>query len=286
MCITRNRIKGTIKLDQEQYIKANLELYNMTSCNSVPTPMVSTNKLELDNINQQDGTSNVSKLIGKPYMELVGALLYASICTRIDICSAVRILTKHMKDATEQHWLAAKHVLRYLHGTSNLGLQYSGTTGTDMVITCYTDSDWANDKEDRHSITGWLVKLNDDIISYSSKKQVNIATSSAEAELYAEASGIKEVIWLKGLLMELGLNVQMNIVVYCDNQSTISISNNGLTSERTKHIDVQYKFIKYFINNGLVKPVWISTDKQQADILTKQLTTPLFTQFRKLLMVE
>jgi hypothetical protein len=155
-----------------------------------------------------------------------------------------------------------------------------------MVITCYTDSDWANDKEDRHSITGWLVKLNDDIISYSSKKQVNIATSSAEAELYAEASGIKEVIWLKGLLMELGLNVQMNIVVYCDNQSTISISNNGLTSERTKHIDVQYKFIKYFINNGLVKPVWISTDKQQADILTKQLTTPLFTQFRKLLMVE
>ena len=78
----------------------------------------------------------------------------------------------------------------------------------------------------------------------------------------------------------------MNIVVYCDNQSTISISNNGLTSERTKHIDVQYKFIKYFINNGLVKPVWISTDKQQADILTKQLTTPLFTQFRKLLMVE
>jgi hypothetical protein len=288
MKITRDRIRHTIKLDQEQYIKSKLELFGLTNCNSVPTPMVSTNKLELDSINNNTTTDQqlTTAADSQLYMEMVGSLLYAAICTRIDISSAVRILTKYMKNPTKQHIIAAKHSFRYLHGTTSLGLLFHGTPNLDMIITCYTDSDWANDKTDRHSITGWIVKLNGDIISYSSKKQVCVATSSSEAELYAEASAIKEVIWLKGLLKELGLNVQMNVIVFCDNQSTIAISNNGLTSERTKHIDISYKFIKQYITSGLIKPTWISTDNQQADILTKQLTTPLFIKFRKLLMVE
>jgi ATP sulfurylase len=84
----------------------------------------------------------------------------------------------------------------------------------------------------------------------------------------------------------MGLMVKLNVVVYCDNQSTISISNNGFTSEKTKHVDIKYKYIKECIDQGIISTEWISTNDQQADILTKQLTTTKFTQFRNLLMIE
>jgi hypothetical protein len=236
---------------------------------------------------QHNGTKEFEKPINcKPYMELVGALLYASISTRIDITSAVRVLTKHTLQPYDKHWVAAKHVLRYLQGTTELGLTFTGTVGTEMVITCYTDSDWATDKKDRHSITGWIVKLNGDVISYSSKKQANIALSSCEAELYAEASGIQEVLWLKHLLSEMGLTVKLNTVVYCDNQSAIAVAENGLVTERTKHIDIRYKYVKECIDQHVISTKWISTNEQQADILTKQLATPQFIKFRNLLMSE
>ena len=78
----------------------------------------------------------------------------------------------------------------------------------------FADADWANDKGDRKSITGWVAKVNGDPISWASKKQRTVAQSTCEAELYAEAAAIQEVLWLRGLLKELGLHVQTGSRVY------------------------------------------------------------------------
>ena len=102
-------------------------------------------------------------------------------------------------------------------------------------------------------ISGWVAKLNGDPVSWSSKKQRVVALSTCEAELYAEAAAIQEVLWLRGLMEELGLHTQTGSTVYGDNQSTIAVSENGVKGERTKHVDVKYHFVTETVERGAVK---------------------------------
>jgi hypothetical protein len=104
--------------------------------------------------------------------------------------------------------------------------------------------------------------------------------------LYAEAAGINEVLWLRGLLKELGLDVGTKSRLYGDNQSTLTISKNGVKSERTKHVDVKYHFIteKSDPEHGEIDLKWVESSEQQADIFTKGLARPQFEKLRDVLM--
>ncbi len=113
-----------------------------------------------------------------------------------------------------------------------------------------------------------------------------VALSTCEAELYAEAAALQEVLWLRGMLQELGLTVATGSVVYGDNQSAIAVSKNGVKGERTKHVDVKYHFVTETVTAGNVKLQWIPTTEQEADIFTKALGAPAFEKFRKALMSE
>ena len=148
----------------------------------------------------------------------------------------------------------------------------------------FADADWANNKGDRKSITGWVAKLNGDPISWASKKQRTVALSTCEAELYAEAAAIQEVLWLRGLLKELGLHTQVGSVVYGDNQSAIALTANGVKGERTKHVDIKYHFVTETVERGDVTLKWIPTTEMQADIFTKALAAPIFLHLRAQLM--
>jgi hypothetical protein len=115
-----------------------------------------------------------------------------------------------------------------------------------------------------------------DLVSWASKKQKVVAQSSCEAELYAEASAINEMSWLRGLLTEIGLYTEgrdPTPILYGDNQSTQKLTENGVKSERTKHIDIKYRFVTDEVTNGRVQLKWISTTQQVADVLTKALGT-------------
>jgi hypothetical protein len=151
-------------------------------------------------------------------------------------------------------------------------------------VCAFSDADWANDKGDRRSITGWVAKLNGDPVSWSSKKQRVVALSTCEAELYAESAAIQEVLWLRGLMEELGLHTQTGSTVYGDNQSAIAVSENGVKGERTKHVDVKYHFVTETVERGDVKLRWVPTTQQQADIFTKALAAPVFELLRRQLM--
>ena len=131
-----------------------------------------------------------------------------------------------------------------------------------------------------------MSKLNGDTLSWSSKKQRTVALSTCEAELYAEASAIQEVFWLRGLMKELGLHMQMGSIVYGDNQSAIAVSKNGIKGERTKHVDIKYHFVTEAVERGDVVLKWISTTEQLADIFTKAMHRPVFEYFRQRLMTR
>jgi len=289
MRITRDRKARIIVLDQELYITKALEKFGLDQCRTAETP-------EAVGLEHQTPSEQQScKADAQRYMEIVGTLMYAAISTRPDIAHAVHYLASNMREPTELHMTAATRVLRYLAGTRSAGLIFGsrnagiigdsrghGKMQTDVCA--WSDADWANDRKDRKSITGWVAKLNGDPISWSSKKQRIVAQSTCEAELYAEAAAIQEVLWLRGLISELGLHVQMGSLVHGDNQSTITVSKNGVRSERTKHVDVKYHFITETVESGQVKLKWVPTAEQQADIFTKALPAPAFIRLRDQLM--
>jgi hypothetical protein len=288
MCITRDRTARTITLDQELYVTKALARYGFAQCRVADTP-------EVVGAAHADGNSKPADR--QLYMEKTGTLMYAAISTRPDIAHAVHYLASHMLAPTEQHMTAADRVLRYLAGTKEVGLIFGARTAAEgdsrgrgdqyqVDVCAYSDADWANNKVDRKSITGWVAKLNGDPISWSSKKQRVVAQSTMEAELYAKAAAIQEVLWQRGLLQELGLQSRTGSVIYGDNQSAIAVGNNGIKGERTKHVDVKYHFITETVERGEVKLEWVPTQQQQADIFTKALSAPVFLQFRKQLMTR
>ena len=293
MHLTRDRSMKTIRLDLDGYIRAALDKYGLSECKSAPTPEAvrSTSTATTESSNEDDTPTD-----RQLYMEITGTVMYAACAARPDIAHAAHRLASQMQSPTRRDMTAAKRVLRYLSGTRSIGLLFGvhrtttssiesrGHHRQQLAVCAYADADWANDKSDRRSITGWVAKVNGDLISWASKKQRTIALSTCEAELYAESSAIQEVLWLRGMLTELGLRVQTGSIVHGDNQSTIAISNNGLKGERTKHIDVKYRFITETVQSGDVVLKWIPTTEQQADIFTKALAQPVFERFRSDLM--
>jgi hypothetical protein len=241
------------------------------------------------------------KLLGESdrqlYMEMTGTLMYAAISTRPDIAHAAHSLASRMQSPARRDLTAAKRVLRYLSGTRDIRLVFGSRNGDSlgdsrgrsplrMDVCAYADADWANDKRDRRSVTGWVAKLNGDVVSWAAKKQRVVALSTCEAELYAEAASMQEVLWLRGLMKELGLHVSTGSVVHGDNQSAISVTKNGVKGERTKHVDVKYHFVTETVERGDVTLKWIPTTEQQADIFTKALAAPVFEHLRKQLMTR
>jgi hypothetical protein len=303
MKIVRDRKQRTITLDQELYVTRALERYGMPQCKPATTPEAIRSGREIPAAVPEDGAAAsggdaaLSASEKQLFMELTGTLMYAAISTRLDISHAVHTLAGHMQAPTRQHLQDAKRVLRYLAGTKDIGLLFGGKNegkpcdsrghgGIVLDVCAYADADWANNTGDRKSISGWVAKLNGDAVSWSSKKQRTVALSTCEAELYAEAAAVQEVLWLRGLLRELGLRCQMGSVVHGDNQSTIAVSKNGVRSDRTKHVDVKYHFITETINRGDVRLQWVPTTEQQADIFTKALAQPAFEYLRRQLMTR
>ena len=290
MRITRDRDAGTMTLDQELYVTKALEKYGLAECRTAPTPEV-VGAAHQDPSEEQDRPTDRQR-----YMEIVGTLMYAAISTRPDIAHGVHYLASHMLNPTHLHMVAAERVMRYLAGTKDVGLIFGsrndgessskGYSQLQIDVCAFADADWANGKGDRRSITGWVAKLNNDPISWASKKQRTVALSTCEAELYAEAAAIQEVLWLRGLLQELGLHNHAGSVIYGDNQSAIAVSKNGVKGERTKHVDVKYHFVTETVERGDVALKWVPSADQEADIFTKALPAPSFIQLRKKLMSQ
>jgi hypothetical protein len=284
MRITRDRRARTIKLDQELYITKALERFGLAQCKVAASP-------ELPGAATDTAAGLDAPADRQLYMEKVGTLMYATISTRPDCAHGVHAAASRMQAPVLRDMLAVDRMLRYLAGTKDIGLVFGSrsdsvgdsrghATQFQLDVCAYADADWANNKGDRKSISGWVAKLNGDPVSWSSKKQRVVALSTCEAELYAEAAAIQEVLWLRGLLAELGLNTRTGSVVYGDNQSTIAVSKNGVKGERTKHVDVKYHFITETVESGEVRLQWVPTTLQHADIFTKALSAPIFLKLR------
>jgi len=134
------------------------------------------------------------------------------------------------------HLVVVRRIIRYLKGTSHWGLFF--LTRTSLTLVGYSDADWASCPNTRKSVTGWCMFLSSTLISWKSKKQARVSKSSTESEYRAMSLACSEIIWLRGLLTELGFPQNSATPLYVDNTSAIQIAANPVFHERTKHIEV------------------------------------------------
>ena len=148
-----------------------------------------------------------------------------------------------------------------------------------MPVEAYSDADWAGCPESRRSTSGGIIRFNGDIISWISKKQKTIAMSSAESEYIALTETAKEVRWIQKWISEV-LSVSTPGIIKCDNRAAILLSAADGIHERTKHFDLKVHFIRDQVAKKNITLDWVSSQEQQADILTKPLDKTVFLRLR------
>ena len=136
---------------------------------------------------------------------------------------------------------AAKRVLRYLRGTLHHGISFSSGP---LSLTAFSDANWARDPIDRRSTIGLLDFLGPNHISWSAKKQPTVSHSSTEAKCRALATTAAKLSWLRILFKELRIFLPYVPVLCCDNVSAIALSANPVFHSRTKHLEVDYHYVR------------------------------------------
>ena len=155
------------------------------------------------------------------YQRLVGRLIYLS-HTRPDISYSVSIVSQFIHAFSEEHMEALYRILRYLKSAPRKGLLFSKNGISN--IEGYTNSDWAGDQTTRRSTSGYFNFVEGNLVTWKSKKQKVIARSSAEAEFRGMAHGVCELLWIRNILRDLGIEYATPMNLYCDNKAAIQIA--------------------------------------------------------------
>uniref|UniRef100_A0A2N9GH47 Integrase catalytic domain-containing protein n=1 Tax=Fagus sylvatica TaxID=28930 RepID=A0A2N9GH47_FAGSY len=268
------RSSSGLFLNQAKYAHDLLKKHNMLTSKPAKSPSCPNTRLSL----------HEGDLLPDPhaYRSLVGALHYLTF-TRPDISFSVHQVCQYMSAPTSVHLAAAKRILRYLQGTLNHGIAF---TPGPLHLSAYTDADWAGDPNDRHSTSGYLVYIGSNPITWSAKKQPTVSRSSTESEYRALAIASAELCWIRTLLKDLGIFLSQTPILWCDNVSALAIASNPVFHARTKHIEVDFHFVRERVLRKDLEVKFVSTVDQLADIFTKSLPTQRFIDLQRNLTVS
>jgi hypothetical protein len=283
MKIEHDRIKGTLKVSQEQYIMNLLQRFDMVDCKPATTPAVPNSKL----IKTPD-TDRDYEALKFPYREAVGSLLWAARTSRPDILYAVGKVSSHCNNPSLAHVNAVKHILRYLKGTATIGLTYH--RAADLTLEAMCDADWAGEPAENDnamkSTSGIVIYLRGvGVIYCESTLQTTIAGSTAEAEYRCLGSGGKLVEGFRNLFEELQFPQLEPTVIHEDNEACITMSNANFISSKMRHIQLNHHYIRELIK--IKKVVTLTSCKSEdmvADIMTKSLVPVTFLKLRERLL--
>jgi hypothetical protein len=177
------------------------------------------------------------------------------------------------------HWAAVKRILRYLKHTVSCGLKINKSP--TLLVSSFSDPDWRFGTRHRRSTGGFAVFLGSNLVSWSARKQAAVSRSSTEAEYKALADATAEIMWLHTLLCEIGINAPKAAKMWCDNIGAKYLSANPVFHARTKHIEVDYHFVRERVSRRLLEIEYISSkDQVAADGFTKALAVRPFEDFK------
>jgi hypothetical protein len=264
--IERDRRAGTITIRQCAYVEHVLATAGMADAWAVKAP--------LDGITIGTpgdlATATTDPSAVHEYQRGIGVVLYMSQTTRPDLAYAGSLLSRYCAAPTTGCFAALKKVWRYLRGTTAVGLQYR--RNEPLVLEGYCDADWAGDEAARRSTGAYFFRMAGAPVSWRAARQPLPASSSTEAEYMAVFEGVNEVRWLRQLVAPLGIGLPDDgTPLHCDSQPAIAIAKDPKHHGRTKHIDVKYHIVRFFVANKVVRLVYVPTKDQLADIGTKAL---------------
>ena len=259
--VHRNKERKLIHINQSSYNRTVLERFGMMDSKPMNTPLPGGARLI-------KATATDVLTDQKEYQSMVGSLMYAMLATRPDLAQCIQQISQYSSKPARPHEKATKHALRYLNGTIDQGITFNGNLG--FKLECWSDANWGGE-EGRESVSGFVFTIAGGAVSYSSKKQGSVALSSTESEYMALLHALKEQIWILRFLSEIGYEANDQNVIYCDNQSAIALAHNPEHHARTKHIDIQYHFVRNCVEDGRTRLKYCPTEDMVADGLTKAL---------------
>src|SRR6266481_3144334 len=271
--VIRDRKAGTLKIMQGAYIDKILARFNMAEANPVSTPLPK--NIKLDDIQAQTEDPSM------PYAKAIGSLMYAAIQTQPDIAFVVQHLSQYTLHPAQEHWATVKCVLQYLKGTCNEGIIYKHAK-TMPQLKVYSDTNFAN-RADAKSISGYACVMDGACIMWSSKKQGMVSLSTTEAEYIALTHTAKQMMWIRRLLNEIGLNQTDLTLICCDNLSAITITHDATYHARTKHIKIYYHFIREKVASNKASLTYVPSKVNIADLMTKTIPPEEHNKLKNLL---
>jgi hypothetical protein len=190
--------------------------------------------------------------------------------SRPDIAYAVSRLSRYTHSPNESHWEALGRVMKYLRGTMNYGITYSGFPA---VLEGYSDANWISDSDETKSTSGYVFTLGGGAIAWKSAKQSIIARSTMESEFVALELAGSEAEWLRNFLanIPLGMKPTPSVSMHCDNQSAISIAKNKTFNGKNRHVRLRHNVVKQLLKDGVISIDYVRSEVNLADPLTKPL---------------
>ena len=299
--IERDRVARSLFIHHKLYATKLVERFKLDKSNPTVLPIPAGTVLKLRREygltdDPTDGltdglTDDLQPLIDTEthiYRQIVGSLIYLSNGTRLDLCYPVGQLARHMAQPLVLHLRLAKQTLRYLRGTSELGIYY-GRKGElyewtenrngpkESLYTLFSDATWGTEG-DRVSFQGWVTLRAGGAVSWISQRQKSTAQSSMEAEFIAANEAAKEVAWLEKVSSDLQESYEPP-ELYIDNAGAIDLIHDHKFYSKAKHIDIRFNYIRNdMVHRNRLKVAFISGENQPADLLTKQLPIDRFRQ--------
>ena len=254
---------GTVKIEMMDYILECIDEFPEEINKGVTSPAMA----HLFNVDIECTPLTPDKM--EVFHKIVAKLLFACKRARPDIQTTVAFLTTRVSKSDDDDWKKLKRCLQYLYATKSLTLTLSANNMT--IVKWWVDASYAV-HNDMKSHTGAALSLGRGIIYGKSAKQKLNTKSSTEAEVVGVSDVSSQIFWTLYFLLEQGYDVGENRL-YQDNQSSILLENNGrlLSSQRTRHINIRYFFIKDMVENEEVNIVYCPTEHMVADFFTKPL---------------
>ena len=262
-------------------------------------------RLDGDNVATKDTPASPTNILRKypesesfdqhfAYRSVIGKLGYVERGSRPDIAYAVHQCARFAADPKKEHGNAVKWIGRYLKATRDDGMIFRPR---EHSFDCHVDADFSgnwhrdeaeNDPSTAKSRTGFIISYASCPIIWSSRMQTTIALSTTEAEYIALSTALRDVLPLMRLVKEMkdrGFELavdapKVHCKVFEDNSGAIELAKVPKMRPRTKHINVVYHHFRHHVENGDVSVLPISTDDQNADLLTKPLPVKLVKRHR------
>ncbi|CAI7793236.1 unnamed protein product [Closterium sp. NIES-54] len=274
--IERDVEKWCMRVHQRKYLEALAAKFGQSE-GHVATPFPSLFKCV-----KGPEEESVGKEERRRFHSMVGSLMYAAVNTRPDVAFATGQLARVVQYPNEKKVASRMRVAKYLGQTPTVGLQYSAAAqrrqkGADGVepgrffLTAFSDASYASEPEDMTSVGGFICCVCGGPTAWESKKQVDQALSSVESEYMALFRAVREIVWQRCLLAELGEEQQGPTPLYCDSKVVIALAKNPVLHGLTKHMRVKWHWTRSMMAAGEVELHYVKMTRQQANMMTKRL---------------